>query len=137
ARGRDGTHSALLRAAAGGGGAVRRDGGEAHRRCGDGRLRCAMADDAERAVRAALRVLEAISDLNEQDPGIALRVRVGINTGEALMALGAKPEQGAGIVTGDVVNTAARLQGQAATNGIAVSERTYRGPPASARTSPT
>src|SRR5580658_10393842 len=67
-------------------------------------------DDSERAVRAGLRILEAIGELNEADPGLLLQVRVGINTGEALVALGAKPEHGEGIVTGDVVNTASRLQ---------------------------
>jgi hypothetical protein len=39
-----------------------------------------------------------------------LKVWVGINTGDAVVALGARPEQGEGIVTGDVVNTAARIQ---------------------------
>jgi class 3 adenylate cyclase/tetratricopeptide (TPR) repeat protein len=86
----------------------------------------AHEDDAERAVRAALRVLEAIEELNEQDPGLALQVRIGINTGEAVVALGARPEEGEGIVTGDVVNTASRLQGAAPVGGIAVSEQTYR-----------
>ena len=53
-------------------------------------------------------------------------MRIGINTGEAVVALGARPEQGEGIVTGDVVNTASRLQGAAPVDGIAVSEQTYR-----------
>jgi len=52
-------------------------------------------------------------------------VRIGINTGEAVVALGARPEEGDGIVTGDVVNTASRLHGAAPVNGIAVSEPTY------------
>jgi tetratricopeptide (TPR) repeat protein len=52
-------------------------------------------------------------------------VRIGINTGEALVALGARPEEGEGSVLGDVVNTASRLQGTAPVNGIAVSEQTY------------
>ena len=42
------------------------------------------------------------------------------------MALGARPELGEGIVTGDVVNTASRLQGAAPVDGVAVSEQTYR-----------
>jgi class 3 adenylate cyclase/tetratricopeptide (TPR) repeat protein len=83
-------------------------------------------DDAERAVRAGLRILEAIGELNESDPSLSLQVRVGINTGEAVVALGARPEEGEGIVTGDVVNTASRLQGAAPVNGIAVSEQTFR-----------
>ena len=86
----------------------------------------AHEDDAERAVRAGLRVLEAIEELNEADPGLSLQVRVGVNTGEAVVALSARPEQGEGIVTGDVVNTASRLQGAAPVDGIAVSEQTYR-----------
>ena len=86
----------------------------------------AHEDDAERAVRARFRILEAIEELNEQDPGLSLQVRIGINTGEAVVTLGARPEEGEGIVTGDVVNTASRLQGAAPVNGIAVSEQTYR-----------
>jgi class 3 adenylate cyclase len=86
----------------------------------------AHEDDAERAVRAGLRILEAIAELNEADPGLDLQVRVGINTGEAVVAIGARPEQGEGIVTGDVVNTASRIQGAAPVNGVAVSEQTYR-----------
>jgi class 3 adenylate cyclase/tetratricopeptide (TPR) repeat protein len=86
----------------------------------------AHEDDPERAVRAGLRILEAISELNEQDPALSLQVRIGINTGEAVVALGARPEEGEGIVTGDVVNTASRLQGAAPVNGIACSEQTYR-----------
>ena len=83
-------------------------------------------DDAERAVRAGLRILEAISELNDADPALELKVRVGINTGETVVALSARPERGEGIVTGDVVNAASRLQGEAPVNGVAVSEHTYR-----------
>ena len=67
-----------------------------------------------------------IGDLNENDPSLSLRVRIGIDTGEAVVALGSRPELGEGIVTGDVVNTASRLQGQAPVNGIACSEQTFR-----------
>ena len=86
----------------------------------------AHEDDAERAVRAGLRILEAIEELNDHDPTLALQVRIGIDTGEAVVALGARPEEGEGIVTGDVVNTASRLQGAAPVDGIAVSEQTHR-----------
>jgi class 3 adenylate cyclase/tetratricopeptide (TPR) repeat protein len=86
----------------------------------------AHEDDAERAVRGGLSVLEAITDLNEADPELDLKVRVGINTGEAVVALDARPEHGEGIVTGDVVNTAARIQTAAPVNGVAVGELTYR-----------
>src|SRR5437763_8763197 len=81
----------------------------------------AHEDDAERAVRAGLRILEAISELNDADPALSLQVRIGVNTGEAVVALGARPEEGEGIVTGDVVNTASRLQGAAPVNGVACS----------------
>jgi class 3 adenylate cyclase/tetratricopeptide (TPR) repeat protein len=83
-------------------------------------------DDAERAVRAGLRILEAIEELNVADPALSLQVRIGISTGEAVVDLGARPDHGEGIVTGDVVNTASRLQGAAPVDGIAVSEHTYR-----------
>jgi class 3 adenylate cyclase/tetratricopeptide (TPR) repeat protein len=86
----------------------------------------AHEDDAERAVRSGLAILDAIADLNEADPDLDLQVRVGINTGEAVVAVGARPDQGEGIVTGDVVNTAARIQSAAPVNGVAVSEQTYR-----------
>jgi class 3 adenylate cyclase/tetratricopeptide (TPR) repeat protein len=85
----------------------------------------AHEDDAERAVRAGLRIVEAIEDLNAEDPRIALNVRVGINSGEAVVVLGSSPEQGEGMVAGDVVNTASRLQSAAPTNGVAVGEYTY------------
>jgi len=86
----------------------------------------AHEDDAERAVRAGLKILEAIAQLNERDPDLELQVRVGINTGEAVVSLGARPEAGEGIVTGDVVNTAARIQSAAPVDGVAVAESTYR-----------
>jgi class 3 adenylate cyclase len=86
----------------------------------------AHEDDAERAVRAGLAILDAIGELNEADPDLDLKVRVGINTGEAVVAVGAQPEHGEGLVTGDVVNTAARIESAAPVNGVAVGEQTYR-----------
>ena len=86
----------------------------------------AYGDDPERAVRAALAVREAVDDLNEADPELELQVRIAVNTGEALAALGARPEYGESMVAGDVVNTAARLQVHAPVNGIVVGEETYR-----------
>jgi class 3 adenylate cyclase/tetratricopeptide (TPR) repeat protein len=80
----------------------------------------AHEDDPERAVRAAL----AIRDWAEHHDEVALRI--GINTGEALVSLGARPEQGESMVKGDVVNTAARLQTAAPTNRVLVGETTYR-----------
>jgi class 3 adenylate cyclase/tetratricopeptide (TPR) repeat protein len=86
----------------------------------------AHEDDAERAIRAGLGILERLEELNEADPGLSLTVRIGINTGEALVALDARPEQGEGFVTGDVVNTASRIESAAPVDGIAVGEGTYR-----------
>jgi hypothetical protein len=79
----------------------------------------AHEDDPERAVRAAL----AIRDFALEE---GLELRVGITTGEALVRLDAHPGAGEGMTSGDVVNTAARLQGAAPVNGIVVDETTYR-----------
>jgi len=57
----------------------------------------AHEDDAERAVRSALRVIGAIAELNEEHPGLELSVRIGITTGEAVVALGARPGEGEGM----------------------------------------
>ena len=81
----------------------------------------AHEDDPERAVRAAL----AIRDWVTQE-GNELQLRVAVNTGEALIALGARPAEGEGMASGDVINTAARLQSAAPVNGILVGETTYR-----------
>src|ERR671911_1460764 len=70
----------------------------------------AHEDDPERAVRAALAIRDALTEMNEQDPELDLHLRVGINTGEALVSLGASPRQGEGMAAGGVVNTGARLQ---------------------------
>ncbi|MEP6681118.1 MAG: adenylate/guanylate cyclase domain-containing protein [Chloroflexota bacterium] len=80
----------------------------------------AHEDDPERAVRAAL----AIRDWVEEEPD--LQVRIGITTGEALISLDARPEAGEGMASGDVVNTAARLQTAAPVGGILVDQTTYR-----------
>ena len=81
----------------------------------------AHEDDPERAVRAALAIRDWIREEGD------LQVRIGITTGEALVALGARPTEGEGMASGDVVNTAARLQSAAPVNGILVDEATYRG----------
>jgi class 3 adenylate cyclase len=83
-------------------------------------------DDPERAVRAALAVREAVSGLNEAEPGRDLHVRIAVNTGEALVSLDASPGEGEGMVAGDVVNTAARLQSAAPVDGILVGEQAHR-----------
>src|SRR4029453_8821984 len=84
----------------------------------------AHEDDPERAVRCALRMLDAIAELNEATPALALSVRIGVNTGEALVRLG--PDRQTETVVGDVVNTASRLQGIAPPGGVVVGEPTWR-----------
>ena len=77
-------------------------------------------DDPERAVRAALTIRDWARDAQE------LQLRIAVASGEALIALGAQPGAGEGMASGDVVNTASRLQGAAPVNGILVDETTYR-----------
>jgi class 3 adenylate cyclase len=85
----------------------------------------AHEDDAERAVRAALAIQDSVLQLRERD-GVDVHVRVGVTTGEALVSLGANPAAGEGMASGDVVNTAARLQSAAPVDGVLVDEATYR-----------
>jgi class 3 adenylate cyclase/tetratricopeptide (TPR) repeat protein len=80
----------------------------------------AHEDDPERAVRAALAIRETLAADGQ------LEVRIGITTGEALVALDGRPEAGEGMVSGDVVNTAARLQAAAHPGGLLVDESTMR-----------
>ena len=79
----------------------------------------AHEDDPERAVRAALAIRDFAVDEG-------LELRVGITTGEALVSLDARPDAGEGMASGDVVNTAARLQSAAPVNGVITDETTYR-----------
>jgi class 3 adenylate cyclase len=76
----------------------------------------AYGDDPERAVRAALSVRAALGT----------QVRIAVNTGEALVTIGARPERGEAMVAGDVINTAARLQSAAPAGGVLVGAETYR-----------
>jgi len=84
----------------------------------------AHEDDAERAVRAALRILETIEELRAE--GLDVAVRAAVTTGQAVVTLGARPERGEGMVAGDVVNTAARLQGAAPVGSVIVDGATMR-----------
>ncbi len=79
----------------------------------------AHEDDPERAVRAGLAILEWAGDEG-------IEMRIGINTGEALVTVDARPEAGETMAAGDVVNTGARLQSAAPVNGILVGEQAYR-----------
>jgi class 3 adenylate cyclase len=93
-------------------------------------------DDALRAVRAAADMLAALDDLNlelERDHGVRLACRIGVNTGEVLV--GAETAD-FGRVTGDAVNTAARLEGAAEPGQILIGDETYRLVRDSVRTEP-
>jgi class 3 adenylate cyclase/predicted ATPase len=81
----------------------------------------AREDDAARAVRAGLKVVAAVSALAEALSIPALRVRVGILTGEAAVEVGSVGE---GMVTGDAVNTAARIQSLADPETVLVDDVT-------------
>jgi class 3 adenylate cyclase len=83
----------------------------------------AHGDDAERAVRAALAIRDVAGELGA-DGG--LQMRIAVNTGEAVVSLGAQPARGEAMVAGDVVNTASRMQTSAPVNGVLVGEQTYR-----------
>ncbi len=85
----------------------------------------AHGDDAERAVRAAMAVRDSIADMDEADPLLELQIRAAVNTGEAIVELGARPETGVAMVAGDVVNTAARLQSNAPVDSVLVGQETY------------
>ena len=98
-------------------------GGVIERHLGDGVMAqfgapTAHEDDPERAVRAALAILERLPDL-----GLDLHGRIGINTGPVLFASGGPGREDA--VTGDTVNTAARLQALAPTDGVVVGPATH------------
>jgi class 3 adenylate cyclase/tetratricopeptide (TPR) repeat protein len=86
----------------------------------------AHEDDRERAVRAALAIRTAIDELNEGDPWLDLHVRIGVATGESLVSLARDHRVGEGIASGDVMNTAARIQSAAPENGVLVDEETHR-----------
>ena len=78
----------------------------------------ATENDAERAVRAALELVASVPDLN---PGLG--ARAGVLTGEAAVTLGADSE---GMVAGDLVNTASRIQSAAEPGTVLVGEATRR-----------
>jgi class 3 adenylate cyclase/tetratricopeptide (TPR) repeat protein len=83
----------------------------------------ATEDDAERAVRAALDLVAAVSALGQEVGAENLRARAGVLTGEAAVNLAAVGE---GMVAGDVVNTASRIQSAAEPGSVLVGEATRR-----------
>ncbi|WP_421996295.1 adenylate/guanylate cyclase domain-containing protein [Reyranella sp.] len=107
---------------------VRQMGGHVARLLGDGVMALfgwptVREDDAERAVAVGLELIEQVSRLPTQE-GETLAVRVGVATG--LVAIGYGVEGGDGGISGDTPNIAARLQGEAAPNGMVVSPLTAR-----------
>jgi class 3 adenylate cyclase/tetratricopeptide (TPR) repeat protein len=80
----------------------------------------AHEDDAERAVRAGLELVAAVATL---EPEHQLQARAGLLTGEAAVTIGAVNQ---GMVAGDLVNTASRLQSAAQPGTVLVGEATYR-----------
>jgi class 3 adenylate cyclase len=90
----------------------------------------AHEDDAERAVRAALRMHATLAAL-APDLGIRVQMRVGVNTGEVLV--GAMRAGGLPTVMGDVVNTAQRLQKLAGPGEVVVGPATHAATRASIR----
>lgn len=82
------------------------------------------SNDAESAVRAGLSVLEGVSELNAAHQNLQLEVRIGICTGEAIVEIDPPPESA--LATGDVVNTAARLESAAPPGAVIVGPETYR-----------
>jgi class 3 adenylate cyclase/tetratricopeptide (TPR) repeat protein len=83
----------------------------------------AQEDDAERAVRAALDLTEAVSALGRDSGAPDLRARAGVLTGDAAVTLGATDQ---GMVAGDLVNTAARIQAAAGPGHVLVGDTTRR-----------
>ena len=83
----------------------------------------ATEDDAERAVRAALELVAAVSALGQEVGAEELRARGGVLTGEAAVTIGA---EGQGMVAGDLVNTASRVQSAAEPGRVYVGESTRR-----------
>jgi class 3 adenylate cyclase/predicted ATPase len=89
----------------------------------------AHEDNARRAVRSGLAIVEAVGQLNThlaQERGVSLAVRLGVHTGQVVVGeigSGARHEQ---LALGDTPNVAARLQGLAAPNAVVVSAATFQ-----------
>ncbi|HEY7281502.1 MAG TPA: adenylate/guanylate cyclase domain-containing protein [Actinomycetota bacterium] len=88
----------------------------------------AQEDDAERAVRAALELTEAVAALGREAGADGLKARAGVLTGEAAVTIGATDQ---GMVAGDLVNTSARIQATAGPGQVFVGDSTRRATDAS------
>src|SRR4051794_18699381 len=110
-------------------GAIERHGGVVEKFIGDAVVGIfgapvAHEDDPARAVRAGLEICSGARRLTAA-AGAPLRLRVGVNTGEALVHLDARPAAGEPVLVGDAINTAARIQSAAPELGVAVGDRTW------------
>jgi DNA-binding SARP family transcriptional activator/class 3 adenylate cyclase len=112
---------------------IERHGGTIEKYVGDAVLAVfgvpvAHEDDPERAVRAALGVQRTLSELNEElaaEGRTELAIRIGIEAGELLVDLDRVAESRDRMLTGDAVNTAARLQAAAEPGAIVVGPSAY------------
>ena len=109
-------------------GVIERYGGTVEKFIGDAVMAVwgapvATEDDAERAVRAALDLVAAVASLGSEVGATNLMARAGVLTGEAAVTVGAT---GQGMVMGDLVNTASRLQAVAEPGAVLVGEATVR-----------
>ena len=111
-------------------GIVERHGGTVEKFIGDAVMAvfgipAVHEDDALRAVRAAWEIREALAAMNAQletERGMVVRFRTGVNTGEVVAG---DPDTGTTLVTGDTVNTAARLEQAAPPGEILLGRLTY------------
>jgi class 3 adenylate cyclase/predicted ATPase len=108
--------------------AVTRFGGEVVRYVGDGIMAffgypVAHDNDAERAARAGLAIIEAIAQLNQHQSRAQLTVRIGIDSGPVVVDVGAGDAIDA---YGDTANIAARVQALAEPSTVVVSDATHR-----------
>ena len=112
-------------------GALERHGGTVEKFIGDAAMAVfgiptAHDDDALRAIRAAVDLGPALSELNEtldRDFGVTISIRTGVNTGEVVAG---DPSEGQAFATGDAVVTAQRLESSARAGEILIGDSTYR-----------
>jgi class 3 adenylate cyclase/tetratricopeptide (TPR) repeat protein len=108
--------------------AINRFGGHVAKYLGDGVMAFfgypeAHDNDAERAARAGLAIIDAIAKLNEQPGRTQLSARVGIHSGAVVVGVGAGKDAD---VFGDAPNIAARVQEAAAPGTVVITEDTHR-----------
>ena len=113
---------------------VRRFEGHTHNYLGDGIMvyfgfPSAHEDDAQRAVRSGLGIVEAVEQLNsrlQSEYGIDLHVRIGIDTGLVVAGAPAADERMEDVAVGVPPNIAARLQALAVPDSVVISAAAYR-----------